>query len=87
MGHGWREPIECLHQSGGALQYNPLMCTKIVVACTMLHNMCVRHGIDFSFTDDDPFLDEGGDDPELPCLQEDTAAGIVVRRQVIQAIH
>ncbi|XP_075739831.1 putative nuclease HARBI1 isoform X1 [Rhipicephalus microplus] len=78
--------FRCLHQSGGALQYNPLMCTKIVVACTMLHNMCVRHGIDFSFTDDDPFLDEGGDDPELPCLQEDTAAGIV-RRQVIQAIH
>nr|XP_037270446.1 putative nuclease HARBI1 [Rhipicephalus microplus] len=43
--------FRCLHQSGGALQYSPLMCTKIRVACAMLHNMCVRHGIDFNFTD------------------------------------
>ncbi|KAH7934614.1 hypothetical protein HPB51_029019 [Rhipicephalus microplus] len=43
--------FRCLHQSRGALQYSPLMCTKIRVACAMLHNMCVRHGIDFNFTD------------------------------------
>nr|XP_037279089.1 LOW QUALITY PROTEIN: putative nuclease HARBI1 [Rhipicephalus microplus] len=46
--------FRCLHQSGGALQYSMLMCTKILVASTMLHNMFVRHGIDFSFTDGTP---------------------------------
>nr|XP_037270445.1 putative nuclease HARBI1 [Rhipicephalus microplus] len=46
--------FRCLHQSRGALQYSPLMCTKIGVACAMLHNMCVRQGIDFNFPDGTP---------------------------------
>lgn len=79
--------FRCLHQSGGVLQYSPSMCARIVVACAVLHNMCVRHGIGLDATDDDPVFDEGGDDPEPPRLQEDTAAGIAVRRQVIEAMH
>ncbi|KAG0712129.1 putative nuclease HARBI1 [Chionoecetes opilio] len=37
--------FRCLHKSGGALQYTPLKCCKIIVSCLLLHNRCVRRGI------------------------------------------
>lgn len=37
--------FRCLHQSGGALQYNPTKCAKIIIACMVLHNLCVKRRV------------------------------------------
>lgn len=34
--------FRCLHKSGGALQYLPVKCAKITIACLLLHNYCVQ---------------------------------------------
>ncbi|KAK3872119.1 hypothetical protein Pcinc_022787 [Petrolisthes cinctipes] len=37
--------FRCIHRSGGELQYTPLRSAKIITACLLLHNRCVRRGI------------------------------------------
>ncbi|XP_042889388.1 putative nuclease HARBI1 [Penaeus japonicus] len=37
--------FRCLHQSGGTLQYSPAKCSKIISACLLLHNYCVKRRI------------------------------------------
>ncbi|CAL4091778.1 unnamed protein product [Meganyctiphanes norvegica] len=37
--------FRCLHKSGGSLQYNPDKSAHIVVACLILHNMCIKRRI------------------------------------------
>ncbi|XP_042882922.1 putative nuclease HARBI1 [Penaeus japonicus] len=39
--------FRCLHKSGGALQYTPEKCAKIVASCLFLHNVCVQRRIPF----------------------------------------
>lgn len=55
--------FRCLHRSGGSLQYKPLKCAQIAVACMLLHNYCVQrripvqddlHNVDDELDDDDP---------------------------------
>ncbi|ROT83096.1 putative nuclease HARBI1, partial [Penaeus vannamei] len=48
--------FRCLHKSGGALQYTPEKCAKIVACCMLLHNICVKRGIPFQdiLENDDP---------------------------------
>ncbi|XP_050705937.1 putative nuclease HARBI1 [Eriocheir sinensis] len=33
--------FRCLHGSGGSLQYDPVKCAKIAIACMLLHNICI----------------------------------------------
>jgi len=37
--------FRCLHISGGELQYKPVKCAKIVIACFLLHNYCINRNI------------------------------------------
>lgn len=37
--------FRCLHKSGGNLQYNPIKCAKITMACLLLHNYCIKRRI------------------------------------------
>ncbi|XP_047468574.1 putative nuclease HARBI1 [Penaeus chinensis] len=37
--------FRCLHHSGGTLQYDPVKCSKIAIACLLLHNYCVKRRI------------------------------------------
>ena len=37
--------FRCLHSSGGSLQYTPIKCAKITIACLLLHNICVKRRI------------------------------------------
>ncbi|XP_069978519.1 putative nuclease HARBI1 [Penaeus vannamei] len=48
--------FRCLHKSGGAHQYTPEKCAKIVACCTLLHNIRVKRGIPFQdiLESDDP---------------------------------
>lgn len=46
--------FRCLHKSGGNLQYSPVKCAKITVACMVLHNRCVKRRIPLP----EDFLDE-----------------------------
>lgn len=60
--------FRCLHKSGGALQYSPLKCAKITIACLLLHNYCVKLKIPVP---DDSELEE----PMVPDEQPQAAVG------------
>ena len=51
-----KQRFRCLHKSGGALTYGPGKCCKIIIACFILHNMCIQANI--------PIIDEDEDDVE-----------------------
>lgn len=51
-----KERFRCLHKSGGAITYSPEKCCKIVMACLILHNMCVEANV--------PVDDESGNEDE-----------------------
>ena len=36
--------FRCLDRSGGALQYNPMISSRIVVVCCALHNLALQRG-------------------------------------------
>ena len=37
--------FRCLHKSGGAMEFSPEFCAKIVVATAILHNICVHNAV------------------------------------------
>ncbi|KFM73761.1 putative nuclease HARBI1, partial [Stegodyphus mimosarum] len=37
--------FRCLHESGGVLLYTPIKTCKIILACTVLHNICIQRNI------------------------------------------
>ena len=56
-----KQRFRCLHRDGGDLTYEPGKCCKIVVACMVLHNMCVSAQIPLN-GDDDNDSNEGSDE-------------------------
>ncbi|WAR06381.1 hypothetical protein MAR_021750 [Mya arenaria] len=54
----------CLHRSGGALQYTPTKCCKIVVACVKLHNFCIENNVPFPA---DMMMDNDNDNAQAAC--------------------
>ncbi|KAM4720846.1 putative nuclease HARBI1 [Rhinophrynus dorsalis] len=50
--------FRCLSRRGGSLQYSPLKVSQIFVACCVLHNMSLNHGVEFP-TEDIEELSEG----------------------------
>lgn len=41
-----RSRFKCIHHKSGPLYYAPEKCCKIITACLVLHNICVKLGID-----------------------------------------
>ena len=37
--------FRCLHKTGGCINLAPDRCCKVILACFMLHNICVRNKI------------------------------------------
>ncbi|XP_069498857.1 putative nuclease HARBI1 [Ambystoma mexicanum] len=78
--------ICCLSRSGGALIYGPEKVGKIVLACVMLHNMCILRNVPLppdmdqkpQGEDDD---DDEQDDAHRPC--RDAREGRTVRQTLI----
>ena len=74
--------FRCLHRSGGSLQYVPSKCSKIAVACMLLHNYCIQRHIPIV---QDENLDE--EDPDDPPQQVDHAVnfrqGYAARQQLV----
>lgn len=56
-----KQRFRCLHRDGGDLTYEPGKCCKIVVACMVLHNMCVTAQLPLD-VDDDNDSNEGSDE-------------------------
>lgn len=77
--------FRCLHRSGGSLQYEPLKCGKIAVACMLLHNYCVKRRIPVQDE-----LEDIADDPDDPPQQDDhvdnVGQGYEVRQELIRNI-
>ncbi|KAK3863791.1 hypothetical protein Pcinc_030470 [Petrolisthes cinctipes] len=83
--------FRCLHQSGGSLQYEPRKCGKIITACILLHNRCVRRRIPLPEAEAEA---EGGeeedpDDPEpleAAGARQGRAAGQQARSHVVDNV-
>ncbi|KAG0432267.1 hypothetical protein HPB47_020991 [Ixodes persulcatus] len=82
--------FRCLDRSGGVLQYTPGVCCRIIVACVVLHNYCIRHHV--SLTDppvvesDEEEEEEEEDEEDRPSTARDTPAGTVVRRNLVNEV-
>ena len=50
--------FRCLHGTGGVLTYNPGKCCRIVLACMILHNICVSNNVPLDDDDDDDDVNE-----------------------------
>lgn len=37
--------FKCIHHNSGPLYYAPEKCSKIIAACIVLHNICIKMGI------------------------------------------
>ncbi|KAJ1119630.1 hypothetical protein NDU88_007815 [Pleurodeles waltl] len=57
--------FQCIHKSGGALQYSLDMTCRIVATCANLHNIATTRGIPMEISE--PDSDE--DDDPIPPLQ------------------
>ncbi|XP_062342185.1 putative nuclease HARBI1 [Osmerus eperlanus] len=69
----------CLSSAGGALQYTPEKACNIVMACCVLHNMAIKHGI--------PLVQEDQPDetmPDAPPFQPPNALAVQRRMEIIQ---
>ena len=54
--------FRCLHKSGGAMTYAPEKCCKIIMACLILHNMCVNAGV--ALDDEDQIDDDDNEEDD-----------------------
>ena len=55
--------FRCLHKSGGALTYTPAKLCQIILACSILHNICINGNVPFE-EDDDNSDDESGNEDD-----------------------
>ncbi|KAI2646411.1 hypothetical protein H4Q32_025756 [Labeo rohita] len=69
----------CLSSTGGTLQYQPEKACKIIMACSVLHNLAIRQGIPLQ---EPPRPD--GPMPDTVPLPPPNAAGIQTRQRIIQ---
>ncbi|KAM7297582.1 putative nuclease HARBI1 [Ixodes scapularis] len=60
--------FRCLDKSGGFLQYRPKICCKIIVACVVLHNYCMRHHVSLN----EPLVGLSYDEEEEEEEEEET---------------
>jgi hypothetical protein len=57
-----KQRFRCLHKSGGQMMYSPEKCCRIVLACFILHNICVQHNIPLDEDEDEDEDGYNGDD-------------------------
>ena len=57
-----KQRFRCLHRDGGNLTFEPGKCCKIVVACMVLHNMCVDARLPADMDEDDDSDDDSSDE-------------------------
>ena len=74
-----KQRFRCIHRSGGDLTYEPGKACKIIVACMILHNMCVDANLPLGdeLQDDSDGNEDGeeeNEEGEEDRQQEDNAA-------------
>lgn len=72
----------CLSSTGGTLQYQPEKACKIIMACSVLHNLAIRQGVPLQ---EPPRPD--GPMPDAVPLPPPNAAGIQTRQRIIQTFQ
>lgn len=77
-----KQRFRCLDFSGGAMQFSPSRCCKIILATAVLHNMCIIDNTPLPETVG-PF--EGDDDHHQEICHEppSTSTGVTVRQKLI----
>ncbi len=76
----WR----CLDASGGRLLYDPGKVCQIILACCVLHNICLSYGV--GLPEEEMRMDVPEDPPPLPADWNAHAVAIMRRRQLIHML-
>lgn len=76
----WR----CLDASGGRLLYDPEKVCQIILACCVLHNLCLNNGIELREEEMRMDLD---DHPPLPADRNAHITALRRRREVIHQLY
>lgn len=76
----WR----CLDGSGGRLLYDPEKVCQIILACCVLHNICLSHGLEL---ENEELRMEQDDPPPLPTDWNPNLTALRRRREVIQQLY
>ena len=85
----WKLRFRCLHKSGGCLMFSTERCLGVIVATSILHNICIERNTPLPVDDDDeddaPEVDNDYEgEPDDHCLgNEVRAAGMRIRNDVI----
>ncbi|KAK3748964.1 hypothetical protein QZH41_006850 [Actinostola sp. cb2023] len=80
----WKQRFRCVDVSGGAMQFEPSRCCRIILAIAVLHNMCLKDNTDLPLGAD-AVVEQGG--AEMGALQDvNTQAGSQVRARLINDV-
>ena len=77
-----KQRFRCLDFSGGAMQFSPSRCCKIILATAVLHNMCIIDNTPLPETLG-PFEDDGDHHQENCHELPSTSSGVTVRQKLI----
>ena len=85
--------FRCIHKSCGQLMFDPEKCCRIIIACCVLHNMCVQNHLppdddiddeEYDHEEDLAYVVPEGDDHHANVARRAYAEGNIVRRRLIQ---
>ncbi|KAJ1115083.1 hypothetical protein NDU88_003311 [Pleurodeles waltl] len=75
----------CLDITGGSLLYSPEMVCKIILTCSILHNICIKRNI--PLLEPDPYMPENEEEEDAALQHEgeqpNTAAGVRRRKHIV----
>ena len=77
-----KQRFRCLDFSGGAMQFSPSRCCKIILATAVLHNMCIIDNTPLPETVG-PFEGDDDDHQEICHEPPSTSTGVTVRQKLI----
>lgn len=71
--------FRCLGCCGATLEYSPEKACKLITVCALLHNMCMRRGVELpdEINNDD---DDDNDDNEV----DNSVDSVALRRRIIR---
>ena len=75
--------FRCLDKSGGTMQFAPNFCAQIIVACTILHNICIQNRVPTFEFEEEFHPDEEEQEDVLDHLHEQNEDGQTVRENLI----
>jgi hypothetical protein len=84
----WKSRFRCIDKSGGAMQYWPQRCCKIITATAVLHNYAIRNGVPLPPQREiDQAVDRERRRQQFAVARDDTVDGVRARDQLVERLQ